>query len=82
MSFHVFDPRHIEAILDGDLPAIWREEDAVRTAENRRRAAAKAALARARKVEQGSQGQRDGAKQEEPPNLEGWDEFDAEGLLR
>src|SRR4051812_16644662 len=26
VTFHVFDPRHIEDILDRDLPAIWREE--------------------------------------------------------
>ena len=53
VTFHVFDPRDIEDILDRDLPAIWREEDARAAAENRRRAAGKAALTRAAKGRQG-----------------------------
>jgi hypothetical protein len=28
VTFHVFDPRDIEDLLDRDLPAIWREQDA------------------------------------------------------
>lgn len=39
VTFHVFDPAHIEHILNSDLAEIWREEDAVALAENRRRAA-------------------------------------------
>ncbi|TPJ74651.1 hypothetical protein FJ471_01480 [Mesorhizobium sp. B2-7-1] len=49
ITFHVFDPRHIEDVLDRDLVTGWREEDAARAAENRRRAAVKAALKRAQK---------------------------------
>ena len=49
VTFHVFDPRHIEDVLDRDLPAVWREEDAQEVAENRRRGAGKAALTRAGK---------------------------------
>jgi hypothetical protein len=45
----VFDPRFVEDVLDRDLVTVWREEDAMTAAENRRRAAGKAALARARK---------------------------------
>ena len=81
VTFHVFNPRDIETILNGDLPAIWREEDAIRSAENRRRAAAKAALARTRMVE-GRRSAPSGEADEESPDLAGWDEFDAEGLLR
>jgi len=81
VTFHVFNPRDIETILNGDLPAIWREEDAIRSAENRRRAAAKAALARTRKVE-AQRSAPSGEADEESPDLAGWDEFDAEGLLR
>jgi hypothetical protein len=29
ITFHVFDPRVVEDILDRDLVTIWREEDAV-----------------------------------------------------
>jgi len=47
MTFYVFDPRHIEDILDRDLPALWREKDAQAVAEDRRRAAGKAALTHA-----------------------------------
>lgn len=82
VTFHVFDPRHIETILDGDLPTIWREEDAIRSAENRRRAAAKAALARKRKAASGPSGTEREAAEEAAPSLAGWDEFDADGLLR
>ncbi len=49
ITFHVFDPRHVEDVLDRDLVTVWREDDAIAAVENRRRAAAKAALKRARK---------------------------------
>jgi hypothetical protein len=50
IKFHVFDPRHIEDVLDRDLPELWREEDKLATAENRRRGAQKAALRKAGKL--------------------------------
>ena len=80
VTFHVFDPRHIEDVLDRDLPAVWREEDMVATAENRRRAAGKAALTRA-----GKSGRRSTlapADEASRPKLQGWDEFEIDGLLR
>ena len=80
VTFHVFDPRQIETIQDGDLPTIWREEDAIRSAENRRRAAAKAALAR--KAAAGPSATRQDTVEKTPPGLAGWEEFEAEGLLR
>lgn len=49
ISFHVFDRRHIEDVLDRDLVTVWREEDGAAAAENRRHDAAKAALKRAQK---------------------------------
>jgi hypothetical protein len=79
VTFHVFNARHIETILDGDLPAIWREEDSIRSAENRRRAAAKAVLARNRKEPVDA---RTETTDDEPPSLTGWDDFEADGLLR
>lgn len=78
VTFHVFQARHIEAVLDGDLPALWREDDAIRSAENRRRAAAKAAIAR--KAAANANGS--GAQTDPSPGLAGWDAFEAEGLLR
>lgn len=81
ITFHVFDPRLVEDILNQDLVAQWREEDAERAAENRQRAAWKAKLKR----DQGK-----GAKPKpdevegdaERFELEGWAEFERESLLR
>ncbi|GAU86655.1 hypothetical protein [Bosea sp. BIWAKO-01] len=82
VTFHVFDPRQIEAVLDGDLPAIWRVEDAQALAETRRRAAGKAARTRAGKG-QGKAGEARNAREDAPrTQLDGWDAFEAEGLLR
>ncbi|BCM19222.1 hypothetical protein MJ8_29950 [Mesorhizobium sp. J8] len=78
ITFHVFDPRHIEDVLDRDLVTVWREEDAATRAENRRRAAAKAALKRAQKKSSGPASH----TQDESPLLRGWEDFDLDGLLR
>jgi hypothetical protein len=83
VTFHVFDPRHIEDILDRDLASAWREEDAQEASENRRRGAGKAALTRAGKRERKTRSPRNSGKDDAPrPKLEGWDTFEAEGLLR
>ena len=83
VTFHVFDPRHIEDILDRDLASAWREEDAQEVTENRRRGAGKAALTRAGKRERTARSVRKAGKDDaQTPKLEGWDTFEAEGLLR
>lgn len=79
VTFHVHDPRHIEEVLDRDLPSRWREDDALESAENRRRAAGKAAATRS--------GRNVAASRPDKPSpiatsLDGWTEFDAEGFLR
>jgi hypothetical protein len=76
ITFHVFDPRRIEDVLDRDLVTVWREEDAITAAENRRRAAGKAALARKRKASP------DEPSDEGHQALNEWDEFESDGLLR
>lgn len=81
VTFHIFDPRHIEHVLDSDLAAVWREEDIETAAENRRRAAGKAALTRAGK-RQAKTKRTPISTDEAPSQLEGWEDFDAEGLLR
>lgn len=83
ITFHVFDPRHIEDVLDRDLPEVWREEDLATAAENRRRGAQKAALKKAGKLG-GSSGRAEGTVSEEKQSsgLKGWDDFDLDGLLR
>ncbi|MBZ9681853.1 MULTISPECIES: hypothetical protein [unclassified Mesorhizobium] len=81
VTFHVFDPRHIEDVLDRDLATAWREEDAREISENRRRGAGKAALTRAGKRTGNARKTRNSGK-DDAPKLEGWDTFEAEGLLR
>jgi hypothetical protein len=81
VTFHVFDPRNIE--LDGDRPVVWRGDDARVAAENRRRAAGKAALARAAKHQDRKVSETEGNKDDDArAPLEGWDAFSADGLLR
>ncbi len=77
ITFHVFDPRHIEDVLDRDLVAVWREADAMTAAESRRRAAGRAALSRARRA--ASEGVVVEASDETPA---GWEEFESKGFLR
>jgi len=83
ITFHVFDPRFVEDVLDRDLVTVWREKDAMTVAENRRRAAGKAALARARKRSGTAASEpEDGGGKVQNRKPEGWDEFEREGLLR
>ena len=81
ITFHVFDPRYIEDVLDRDLVTVWREEDIATRAENRRRAAGKAAVKRARTA-QGTETSIGGQDQKSQSKLSGWEEFDSDGLLR
>ncbi|NKL79056.1 MULTISPECIES: hypothetical protein [Rhizobium] len=69
ITFHVFDPRVVEDLLNRGAVDEWREEDAAAKAENRRRAAYQAKLPRSQ-AEDAAHG------------LRGWDEFGSEGLLR
>jgi hypothetical protein len=50
VTFHFFDPRLVEDVLDRDLVTDWREQDAIAAAENRQRAAWKAKLTHSRKI--------------------------------
>ena len=75
ITFHVFDPRHVEDILDRDLVDLWREADVETAAENRRRARWKARLTRAEKS-------KPVPADPSRPSLAGWEEFEREGLLR
>lgn len=82
VTFHVHDPRHIEEVLDRDMPTAWREADAAETAENRRKGAGKAALTRSGKSGPTVPIARRSKRQTEAVDLAGWREFDADGLLR
>jgi hypothetical protein len=83
ITFHVFDPRLVEEVLNEDLVSAWREDDAITKAENRRRAAWKAKLTRAQKPG----GKMTPASDSNPEDavrhlLKGWEEFERDGLLR
>ncbi|MBZ9988863.1 hypothetical protein LB572_17330 [Mesorhizobium sp. BH1-1-5] len=80
ITFHVFDPRQIEDVLDRDLVTVWREEDAAMAAENRRRASAKAALKRAQKRGRRAVDKRD--EDDAGSKLRGWEDFESDGFLR
>ena len=82
VTFHVFDPHLVENILDRDLVTTWREEDAEKAAENRRRAAWKRRLTRFRKTPGNGESASDGAEDLAQPNLRGWAEFQRNGPLR
>lgn len=83
ITFHVFHPREVEELLDGDLIAAWREEDALTAAENRRRGAWKAKLRRSPKRESETSSESDSSPGgTSHPTLLGWAEFERDGPLR
>jgi hypothetical protein len=85
ITFHVFDPRLVEDILDRGVVEDWREDDAAAAADNRRRAALKAKLTRSlksgRKMSPSSSHQSDGDG-DGGAMLPGWEKFFRDGLLR
>ncbi|RYE60129.1 MAG: hypothetical protein EOP20_03380 [Hyphomicrobiales bacterium] len=82
ITFHVFDPRRVEDMLDGELVDAWREQDAETAAENRRRAAWKLKLARSQKAAAKQEGAPKTPEDAQAQKLAGWEEFEREGLLR
>jgi hypothetical protein len=76
ITFHVFDPRVVEDLLDRDVVVEWREQDAITTAENRRRAAWKRRLSRSRTNDRAD------ATETDSPGLKGWEDFERYGPLR
>ena len=79
ITFHVFDPRHVEDVLDRDLISTWREDDVIQKAENRRLARETAALKRRPKVAKPLDTNTDDVAGQA---LKGWEEFARDGLLR
>tara|TARA_R110002124_G_scaffold63350_17_gene173152 strand:+ start:1944 stop:2564 length:621 start_codon:yes stop_codon:yes gene_type:complete len=77
ITFHVFDPRVVQDLLDNDQIDAWREDDVETRRENRQRALWKAKLARAEKS-----GKTASTADGEDPGLAGFAEFMREGLLK
>ena len=82
ITFHVFDPKVVEDLLDSGLVDQWREEDVAAAAKNRRRAAYKAKLTRSLKKGSNSDSSPEAGPEEASPKLVGWEKFGREGFLR
>ena len=83
ITFHVFDPRIIEDLLDRGAVDEWRVEDAEAKAEKRRKAAYQAKLTRSLKKKSEKRSKTSESGSEDPASkLRGWEEFDIDGLLR
>lgn len=82
ITFHVFDPRMVEGLLDSGIIDDWREEDALAATENRRRAAYKAKLTRSLKSRKNKPSPKVSTPDTPSADLPGWEEFSAEGFLR
>lgn len=81
ITFHVFDPKVVEDLLDRGAVDEWRVEDAEAKAEKREKAAYQ------RKVTQLSKKKKQAKKADEgtedpASTLRGWEDFDLDGLLR
>jgi hypothetical protein len=73
------------AFFNSLLVTVWRDDDAATAAENRRRAAGKAALARSQKrgPKAAPAPVADSSREQVPaPKLRGWEEFAHDELLR
>lgn len=81
ITFHVFDPRVVEDLLDRAAVDEWRDEDTPAKAENRRRAAYQAKLTRSLKKHESTRHPEKTAD-EAVTGLSGWEEFGSDGLLR
>jgi len=83
ITFHVFDPRHVEDVLDRDLVSHWREDDVIQRAENRRLATAQRALMRKPKSVAPAEPKPDDSPEDAVRHqLKGWAEFERDGFLR
>lgn len=82
ITFHVFDPKLVEDLLDRGIVDEWREEDAEAKAEKRREAAYKAKLTRSLKKARKVSKMPNRDPDDPAPKLRGWEDFDIDGLLR
>jgi hypothetical protein len=82
ITFHVFDPRVVEDLLDRAVVDEWREEDIAARAENRRQTAYRAKLIRSLKKAAKKPKTVGSETDAAASKLRGWDEFDVDGLLR
>lgn len=81
ITFHVFDPKVVEDLLDRGAIDEWRVEDAEAKAEKRAKAAYQRKVTRLAKKRKETKKART-ATEDPASSLQGWDDFDLDGLLR
>ncbi|MCQ1839228.1 hypothetical protein [Neorhizobium galegae] len=82
ITFHVFDPKLVEDLLDRGVVDEWREEDAEAKAEKRQQAAYRTKLTRSLTKAQKSPKKTNRDPDDPALKLSGWEDFDIDGLLR
>ncbi|TCQ25776.1 hypothetical protein [Rhizobium sp. PP-CC-3G-465] len=82
ITFHVFDPRVVEDLLNSGRVDEWREDDLAAAAENRRRAAYKAKLTRSLRKGRSVVASPPAGPDEAAAKLDDWEAFGRDGLLR
>ncbi|PYE31673.1 hypothetical protein C8J37_11055 [Rhizobium sp. PP-WC-1G-195] len=82
ITFHVFDPRVVDDLLNSGRVDEWREDDLAAAAENRRRAAYKAKLTRSLRKGRSVVASPSAALDEAAAKLDDWEAFGRDGLLR
>lgn len=81
ITFHVFDPKIVEDLLDRGTVDEWRVEEAEAKAEKRAKAAYQRKVTRlAKKKKQEKKAEK--VTGDPASSLRGWDDFDLDGLLR
>jgi hypothetical protein len=82
ITFHVFDPKLVEDLLDRGVVDEWRVDDAEAKAERRRHAAYRARLTRS--VKKAEKSSKKPSRDLDDPALKmrGWEDFEIDGLLR
>ncbi len=81
ITFHVFDPKVVEDLLDRGAIDEWRVEDAEARAEKRAKAAYQRKVTRLAKKKKETK-KANKATEDPASSLQGWDDFDLDGLLR
>jgi hypothetical protein len=81
ITFHVFEPKVVDDLLNRGAVDEWRVEDAEAKAEKRMKAAHQAKLKRLSKKKKRSKKAGNGVD-DPAPGLRGWADFDVDGLLR
>lgn len=82
ITFHVFDPKVVEDLLDRGAVYEWRVEDAEAKVQKREKAAYQRKLERSLKKKPGSGKKADHKIDRDAAELLGWEEFDLDGFLR